>query len=104
MRNVKDIYADAVSGVTTLLQDMFRELEDGEYDLIDQWVHAQCASLEELQDHQFMATQYECNKVRATPQKDLPLLIGHLKYDEAKETLEKRLKSITNSRCPERII
>jgi hypothetical protein len=43
------------------------------------------------------AKQLELNKVYATPEEDLPLLIGKLKYKESEKVLTQRMKECTSN-------
>ncbi len=64
-----------------------------EYQQVDEWVCAQRVSLVELQNAGYMAQLYEIDLVVYSPKKELPLLLGNLKSDLAKITLERIMKS-----------
>lgn len=86
---MKDFYIQAVENIQAELSEPPDKQED---EALEKWVMEQQVSLEELRDTRHMFRLYELHLVSSTSPSLLPLLIGHLKNDEAIKAIEKRLK------------
>jgi len=84
---LKEIYMETAENIMDAL-----ELPETEEKSVKEWVCSLNVSLEELRDTMGIAGSYESRLVEATPLKELPLLIGHLKTEKAIKLLEERLK------------
>ena len=86
---MKDTY---VTSVNWLIEYLDTPDPSPEAEKLEEWVMEQSLSSDELLDSSLMARLYEEEQVLAAPLKELPLMIGSLHSERAKNALTERLK------------